>query len=293
MRKYISAEKILWICLLLFFVSSLSACGTEMYETPIYGFSDETNLFGWLLIYPIAWIMHTIGSFFGNSFGIGLIFTTLIVRTCAWPIYARTNDMSIKMQVAQPEMNRVQQKYAGRTDEQSKQRQQMEMMAIYKKYNINMFGCLMPLIQMPIFMAMYTVVKRITVEGGSLTLDNYNLFGIFDLTQNATTGDLPSMIFGWGCAAIVGASMYLLQVIAAKKPSYAKNIPSNGNSQAEAMQKQMKIMNIVMIGMMVMVATSDNGLALYWVVGNIFSLGQTIVNRKLNEKKYNKLKEIV
>ncbi len=75
--------------------------------------------------------------------------------------------MSIaKMNLAQPDMQRVQAKYATKKDPQSQQQMQMEMMQVYKKHGINAFGCLMPFLQMPIFIAMYAVVRRITLKGG-------------------------------------------------------------------------------------------------------------------------------
>ena len=43
--------------------------------------------------------------------------------------------------------------------------------------------------------------------------------------------------------------------------------------------------------MMVVAALSNNGLALYWVVGNVYSIGQGFVNRYLNEKKYYKMQK--
>ena len=90
--------------------------------------------------------MNTIGRIIttdaGGSFVFGLFFTTIIVRTLAWPIYAKTNDMSLKMTVAQPELNRIQAKYANRKDPQSQHRMQQEMMAVYKKYKINPLGCI-------------------------------------------------------------------------------------------------------------------------------------------------------
>src|SRR5690606_23845738 len=122
-------------------------------ELPI-NWNLEHNLMGYIwdfaLIIPISFIMSFFGGLFGlNSFAIGIIFATIIVRTLAWPIYAKTNDMSIKMAVAQPEMAKLQQKYQMRKDPASQQKMQMEMMALYKKHGISILGCFTPLMQMP------------------------------------------------------------------------------------------------------------------------------------------------
>ncbi len=247
----------------------------------------NANFFDWILVIPVAFLMNFFGGLFGNSFALGILFTTIIIRTLAWPIYAKSNDLSIKMNVAQPDMQRVQAKYATRKDPQSQQMQQMEMMQVYKKHGINVLGCLLPFLQMPIFIAMYGVVRRITVPGG-LYVDNVintQFLGI----NLANTQD---GIIGMGLAAIVGGTMFLLQRISMKKPSYAKNTVShNPNAQAAQTQKTMKYVSYFMVIMMAFASFQSNALALYWIFGNIYSLGQTLVNRRLNEKKHEQLQQ--
>ena len=120
----------------------------------------------------------------------------MLVRTVAWPIYAKTNDMSLKMSLMQPELQAIQDKYATRQDERSKQMQQMEMAQLYKKYKVGIGGCLMPFLQFPIFMAIYRAVSRIpyTVEyAGTVYSNNWanelnpNCLGI-NLFEDRTTG---------------------------------------------------------------------------------------------------------
>ncbi|MBN2299700.1 MAG: membrane protein insertase YidC [Acholeplasmataceae bacterium] len=247
----------------------------------------NANFFDWVLVIPVAFVMNFFAGFFGNSFAIGILFTTIIVRTLAWPIYAKSNDLSIKMNVAQPDMQRVQAKYATRKDPQSQQMMQMEMMQVYKKHGINVLGCLMPFLQMPIFIAMYGVVRRITIPGG-LYVDNVantNFLGI-----NLANGQ--DGIIGMILAGIVGATMFLLQRISMKKPSYAKNTVShNANAQAAQTQKTMKYVSYFMVVMMAFASFQSNALALYWIFGNIYSLGQTVINRRLNEKKHEQLQQ--
>jgi YidC/Oxa1 family membrane protein insertase len=231
--------------------------------------------------------MQFFASIFGNNFAIGILLTTIVVRTLAWPIYAKSNDMSIKMNLAQPDMQRVQNKYAARKDPQSQQQMQMEMMQVYKKHGISVFGCLMPFLQMPIFIAMYGVVRRIALPGGMYTdaVTNTNFLGI-----NLANGN--DGIIGMVLAGIVGGTMFLLQRISMKKPAYAKNTGrQNLNPQAQQTEKTMKYVSYFMVIMMAFASYSSNALALYWIFGNIYSLGQTLINRKLNEKKHEALRQ--
>ena len=308
MKKYLTRERVLFIVGLLVLVLGLTSCssGEEAYSRPLNNYGDESGLFGYILVWPIAWIMHAIGSLFPSAtFAWGLLFATIIIRTLAWPIYAKTNDMSLKMALAQPEMTKIQAKYAHRQDPQSKQRMQQEMMAVYKKYKISLLGCFAPLIQMPIFMAMYQVVRRITVpftsEGApaKLALTDTSLFGIEGcldkgvmVTNTALKATGSSLVIGIVLAIIVGVSMWFLNYFAQQKPKYQKQTYThNQAAQQNQMGNTMKIMNYVMIFMMVFAALSSNGLALYWVFGNIYSIIQGFINRYLNEKKYYKMKQ--
>lgn len=245
----------------------------------------------WVFIIPISFVMQFFAGLFGlNSFGLGILFATIIVRTLAWPIYARANDMSMKMALAQPEMTKLQNKYALKKDPVSQQKMQMEMMAIYKKHKISILGCFTPILQMPIFLAMFQTVYRITVPGGMYVNHISNktiLFGLIDLTAGGF-----SDVWSYVLAVIVGVTMWLLQKLSSKKPSYAKNTGTQVKTeQALQQEKTMKTVSTVMIGMMVLTTlTSVNALGFYWVIGNLYSLGQSYINRKLSERKYEKTK---
>ncbi|MFA7055623.1 MAG: YidC/Oxa1 family membrane protein insertase, partial [Acholeplasmataceae bacterium] len=86
--------------------------------------TEDANVFDWIFVIPISYIMAFFGGLMGNSFALGILFTTIVVRTLAWPIYAKSNDMSLKMNLAQPDMQRVQMKYATRKDPASQQQMQ-------------------------------------------------------------------------------------------------------------------------------------------------------------------------
>lgn len=268
------------------------------------------GMWGWpvsVLSWPIAFICSTIGKALGNSFFWGILFTTLIVRTLAWPIYSRQNSMSLKMTLMQPEMNRIQRKYGNRKDPQSQQQMQMEMMKLYKKYKMNPLGCLVPMfIQFPIFMAMYEVVNRInatstvTVNGveivqyGVFALENTKVFGFFELNTGffEASAQIQDKIFAAVLAAGFAALNLLSQKLASKKPSYMKDYASNRvQTQQQEQQKQMKMMNYIMTAMFVFMALQSTSLALYWVIGAIYQLFQSYIGRKINERNYKKAQE--
>lgn len=291
MKNFIlNYKRVFAVLLILVLFVSLTGCGGS-YDEPLNGYGDEGNIFEWILVWPIGWLMSTIGNFFNGSFGIAVIITTILVRIVSYPIYAGTTNTTFKMQLAQPDIQRVQSKYAGRTDENSKRKMNMEIQAVYKKHNFNPLGCLWIVFQFPIFSAMYTVIQRIQVPDGDLTLGNFSFLGadlrggLFDTTYGVWSQVLTGIF-----VALLVATMAFSQYLGRKKPSYQKNIPNkNPNQQQEKMMKVITYMSPLMMGFM---ASQSAGLALYWVIGNTFQLVQTILVRRSQEKKYEKMNNI-
>ncbi|MDE7161939.1 MAG: YidC/Oxa1 family membrane protein insertase [Anaeroplasmataceae bacterium] len=314
-------HKLMMIGFLFVLLLGLTSCRTNQNAWPNRpyvdgwaGYSDEFRfgdsweaMWGWpvsILSWPIAWICSHIGKGLGNSFFWGILFTTLIVRTIAWPIYSKQNSMSLKMTLMQPEMTRIQRKYGNRKDPQSQQQMQLEMMKLYKKYKINPIGCILPMfIQFPIFMAMYEVVRRINassvvnvngvevVQYGTFALKNTKLFNFFELNTSFTAATtIQDKIFAIVIALLFGGLTILSQKLAQKKPKYLKDYNNNrgANNQQAQQQKQMKIMSYVMTVMFVFMALSSTSLALYWLIGAIYQIFQSFIGRKLNEINYYK-----
>jgi len=318
---YRNRFKLIFVGLLALLLVSLTSCrfdsGTwnqKIYTTYSQEWVDLWNngsgffnaLFAWpvnLLSYPIAWICSSIGKGIGNSYFWGIFFTTLIVRTLAWPIYAKQNGMSLKMQLIQPEMEKIQRKYGQRKDPQSQQQMQMETMKLYKKYHINPLGCFGTMfLQFPIFMSMYEVVQRInktatTTIGNGLTatyqsafaLSNTKLFGFFELdTSFWSATAIQDKIFAVVVALLFGGLQILQQKLSSRPPRYLKKNPKkNGTDQA----KQMKMMMYVMTIMFVIMSLSSTSLAIYWLIGAVYQIFQSQVGRILNEKKYYKMRD--
>ncbi|MGI6787382.1 MAG: YidC/Oxa1 family membrane protein insertase [Acholeplasmataceae bacterium] len=252
-------------------------------EKPIH--SKSANWFDYILVIPIGWLMQLFS--FGGIYGLGIIFATIVIRTLAWPIYAKTNSMSANMAEAQPDIQRLQAKYRHRTDKTSQQQMQIEMMQIYKKHKIGLGSFFLPFLQMPIFIAMYQTVTRILVPGGywAEKISNTRFLGV-DLSIGSHWAS------SYILAALVGITMLLLQWISQRKPAHLKKTTEHKkDDQAAQTARTMKIVSYIMVIMMVFFAFRSNALALYWVIGNLFSLGQTLIHRQLAKKRYEKKQE--
>ena len=129
----------------------------------------------WVTIFvqPLAWLIIQIGKLF-NNYGLAIILTTLLIRLCVYPFTKKTAMQSENMKLANPELKKLEKKYAGKTDQQSMMAKSQEMMMIYKKYDISpLSGCLFAFIQIPLFFAFLEAINRIPVlfEGNFLSLD--------------------------------------------------------------------------------------------------------------------------
>ncbi len=311
MRKH---KKVVLLLLLLLCTFLLTGCGGST-DKPIEGFHGLWDIF----VYPMAGIMWVIGKTIGfGNYALTIIFATLVVRSLAWPIYAKTNDMQLKMQLVQPEIDKIQKRYAQKQDRESQQRMQMEMMQVYKKYGIGFSGCLMPLIQMPIFIGFYRAISGIPK---SITENNWigkifkdtKLFGVdMILKQNEAIDKATGEIIQstgwttqrWGVlilAILVGVTQIVSMIISNRRQKKQKedqqsNVPMyrrpEQNSQQKTTEMTMKFMLYFMAAMMVVfVWTSPAGLGVYWVVGNIYSTFQTWIGHVSSQKRLEKLKK--
>lgn len=328
MTNFIKNNKLkaILVLVLVFCLLSLSSCrfdANDWYVRPYTTYGNEwvlmwnggagfmNTLFGWpiaILSYPIAWMCSGIGNAFGGSFFVGILFTTIIVRTVAWPIYSKQNSTTLKMNLMQPEMQRIQSKYGNRKDPRSQQMQQQEMMALYKKYKMNPLGCMGTMfLQFPIFMSMYEVVRRINVtttkivDGVDVTVyskfalsdTKVHLFGAqFELNTSfmdaVGAGQVGNAIFAAVIAILFVAIQILSQHLSQRPTKHQKKRLTAKTSQQDAQQKQMKIMMYVMNFMFAFMALSSTSLGLYWLIGAIYQIGQSQLGRWLNERKYDK-----
>lgn len=289
---------------------------------PIAGFTGAMDI----LVIPMAALMYGLGkSVAFGSYALVIFFATIIVRSLAWPIYGKTNDMSMKMNLIAPEQRKIEEKYRDKTDKESQQRKSMEMMQLYKKYKISFSGCFMPFVQMPIFLAFFETLRRLPfstaawinsidptgikigeeiITAQDLMFDFSFLdpvvFGI-DLFKTLEEGGTWQKIGVWILGILVAGTQLLMQFLNQRrtkkqKEDLNKDIPVYRQPQQTEQQKQMNTtMNIMMYSMPVMmlifIIQSPAGLGWYWLVGNIYTAIQSAIGAKTSAKKIEKLKE--
>jgi YidC/Oxa1 family membrane protein insertase len=162
---------------------------------------------------------------------------------------------------------------------------QLETMELYKKYKINIFGCLMPLLQMPIFIAMYQVVQRFPLDTsvfGDAVVNNNFLWT--SLMNKSLLPNLP-------LALIVVATMALSNWLMQRRTKMAQKNTRNLDPKAQQSQKMMKFMMYFMILMMGYIAIGNAGIAFYWIIGNCYQLFQSHISQRGSVKRQAELRK--
>lgn len=294
-------KNVINVVIMMVVVLILAGCSSGN-ENPLNNW-QSLNFFEKFFVYPVGIMLKFFSSILGGYYALGILITTIIVRTIGWPIYVKTNDMSLKMQLMQPEMNKIQEKYAGRNDPDSQRMMQFEMAGLYKKYKIGIGGCLLPFLQFPIFMSIFYAISKIPITTEWKEKLNGNFLGI-DLFEMAnwsgkffTAQNIGIIIL----AILVTATQIFSQILMLKRQKKLQNkaqddIPeyrrAATNQQQNQMQKTTQIMMYVMTGMMALfVLRSPAALGLYWLIGNIYSTIQAIVNEKFSAQRLIHLKE--
>lgn len=244
--------------------------------------------FGWFDYITTAWMGWLLANTsIAGKFAVGIIFTTIIVRILAWPIYARTNVMSARMQKMTPDLNKLERKYQGRTDKASIQQKQMETMRIYRKHKVGFSSFLIPFLQMPIFIGVYNTINRVTVEGG------YYAYQVWDKSFMGLNLGAGKDFTNYMLAFVVFCTMVLIQLISSYKTAKmrekdARTVVIDPKKDPKRNQRMMLIFGIIMAGVMTWWSINDRGLAFYWIIGNLFSIGQTAFYKIISIKKENK-----
>lgn len=224
------------------------------------------GLFTNIFVKPLAWLIIQVGRLVKN-YGLSIIILGVLLRLLVMPLSKKTINMSENMKKAQPELERLEKKYANRTDQESMLKKNQEMLLIYKKYDIKPFsGCLVSLIQLPLFFAFLEAIQRIPV-----ILEERLLW--FDL------GTTP-----WA-AIKAGEYYYIIIVILIALVTYLsfKNMNSTSiNSEQAAQTKFMTKMMVVFITFMSF--TLNVGIGFYWIATSAFAVLQNYIFKRDKKK---------
>jgi YidC/Oxa1 family membrane protein insertase len=151
------------------------------------------SLFDLILVQPIFNVLVLIyGLLPGHDFGISLIIFTILVRMAMWPLVKKQLHQTKVMRALQPELLKIKQRAKG-----NRQLEATLMMELYKEKGVSPFGSIgLLLIQLPIFIALFAVVRLITQDAGNIVKYTYSFIEQLPAVQSAVHGDFHASLFG-------------------------------------------------------------------------------------------------
>ena len=228
---------------------------TEVMEFKSIGFWKFMNPVMYPIKKALLWgLIHFAP--FGN-YGIAILILTVLIRMIFWPLTHKGTESMKRMQALQPKMKAIKEKY-----KDNPQRQQQETMALYKENKVNpMGGCLPMFIQIPVFIALFAVLRS------AIELRFSGFLWISDLSE-------PENLFA-GMIPIVGSLNILPLLMSATMMWQQKLTPTAGDAQQ---QKMMAIMMPVM--MLFFFYSMPSGLVLYWTTSQVLMIAQMLIKKK-------------
>lgn len=232
----------------------LKALGRDAHETMEFG-----RYIGWiceLMLTTLNGIHRVI-----PSYGIAIMLLTLIVRMLLWPITAKSVRSMKRMAELKPRMDELNAKYKDKPQKRSE-----ELMKLYKTEKINpMAGCLPLLLQLPIFIALYTMLQS------AVELRYASFLWVRDLSAaELLLGGTAA--FGMFPLSIMGGINLLPLFMTAATIWQMKLTPSGGDPQ------QQQIMRLMPWMMLFMTYNMAAGLMLYWTASTLISIAQTKIS---------------
>ncbi len=239
-----------------------------------YGSCTFTFLTDWMIR-----LLNWLESIFQN-FGVAIIFLVIIVRALLHPVTKKTQINMVKMQQdmgrLQPKMEEIKKRHAG-----DNAKIQQETMALYREEGMNPLGqmltCLPMLLQMPIWVALYSGLRNnVAMRGRGFCLwindltvpDNLLVF------DNPLFGKIESFHL---LPILVGVMMFAQQKLMPKAKKDPKLTKSAASEQAEQMTKMMPYMSLMMIFLFY---KFPSGLNLYIMTSSLIGAAEQVYIRK-------------
>ena len=228
------------------------------------------GIFGWVNRWCVIPVFDFLRNYIG-SFGIIIFILVLLVKLVISPLTYKSYVSMAKMRLVKPQIDELAKKYPKPEDAMKKQQATMEL---YKKAGINpMGGCIPMLIQMPILIAMFRFFPA------SIELREQPFLWADDLSSYDSIVNLPFSIPFYGDHVSLFALLMAVSLFGYSWFNY---------QQTASSQPQMAGMKFMMVYMMPIMMlfwfnSYSSGLCYYYLLSNIFTIGQTLVIRRMGD----------
>lgn len=245
----------------------------------------------WVKIHDFL-VLIGMGSGSGIAWVLSIVLVTIAVRVIIIPLFLKQIRASRGMQAMQPDLQKIQAKYKGKTDAASRQRMAEETQALYKKHGASPFAsCLPLLVQMPVLFAMYRAIFAIKdlstgtySYGGNQTdhlgpidqamateIDQSQVLGV-PLSSTITSGVNTAGILAF---VVLIVAMVLLQFYSIRL-NFTKNMPPNADPNNPLVRSQKSMMYMMPAMFIVTGFFFQMGLLVYMVTSAAWALAQSL-----------------
>lgn len=271
---------------------------TAEIEIKSWGYAwQKVGFLSGLLVYPIGWLIDTFTVGFmgaGNGWAqlLAILFVTIIVRSIMLLATFKQTTASSKMQELQPEIAKIQAKYPNsNTNQYEKQRMAQETQALYKKHKINPFtSILVMIVQFPVFICVWGTMQGSAqlssgaVLGLNLSTSISTVLTTWSNWKNPASGVWTALVLFLLMSAAQTVAMLLPQWLAKARK---KKITKLGRNPAQKEQdNRTKWFTYIMLAMIIFMGFSlVSALGVYWLVGAMFSIAQTLITHAIMNRK--------
>lgn len=210
------------------------------------------------ILWAIAWLVEKF-YLFAQDWGLAIILFTLVFRLIMMPLMLGQTKSSVMMQKMQPKIKAIQEKFAD-----DPVRMQQETQKLYADAHFNpLAGCVPMLIQMPIFIALFQMLRNIQDW-----LPYYDNFSFYNIVPNLLM--TPAEAFEVGIVAFIP---YLILVVIFVGATFLPMLLQQRDNTDQQQKNQMYMMSIIMSLMMLFVSwSSPAGVLLFWGVSGIIAV---------------------
>lgn len=219
----------------------------------------------------------------GWTWTLAIIGLVLVIRAALIPVFVKQIKAQRGMQLLQPDLKKLQEKYKGKTDQLSRQAMAQEQMAMYKKHGTNPFSaCLPMLIQMPFFFALFQVLSGISQakdQGAGIGAMSHEQVVEFDASSIFGAPLSAALLHGGaGNTAVVVLSIVMILAMTASQFITQKQIMAKNMSEeamaSPFMRQQKMMLYILPIVFGVGGINFPIGVLIYWTTTNLWTMGQ-------------------
>src|SRR3954467_6391772 len=213
----------------------------------------------------------------GWTWAFSIVGLVIVIRILLIPLFVKQIRASRAMQLIQPDLKKIQDKYKGKSDPASRQALTQETMALYKERGTNPFSsCLPILLQSPIFFALFRVLNGIP-QGKTVGPLNAELVASADQATilgaplSATFVHAPNT--ATRIVTIILIILMSLTTFTTQRQLMTKNMPASAMDNPFARQQKM-LMYVLPLIFAVSGINFPIGVLIYWLTTNIWSMGQ-------------------